>query len=158
MGFPGLAVGEAHTTVRRWYAARDAAAAVPGWLAFRYLFGREHNGFEPVGPIQLATRQRARDLAAEIVAALGGQLMAPPPPGLDDDPAWAAYLEAATMLEPGQRRMLMVWLMLPLQTDQASRQLWDDKGIQLRLLVHDMRRQGRGNRKPKRKGRRRKRK
>jgi hypothetical protein len=138
-------MGQAHRDAERWADAKAATARVPAWLAARWMFAQEYNAHRPQGPIQERTRAAAKQVAAQAISALGGDLMAPPPPGLGQDSAWSEFLAAVTPL--GDRRLgLVSWLLEDRLAQGAERVAWMDRIHRLRLLVKDMRKQQRANR------------
>jgi hypothetical protein len=93
---------------RRVATAQAAAEAVPAWLAFRWLAAQGYNAHQPLGRHQAADKKRAERLASALVEGLGGQLHAPQPPGLDRDPAWQAFTEAATAVGR-EHQWVLLW-------------------------------------------------
>lgn len=127
---------------RVWAQAKDAAHEVPRWLAWRWLFAQEYNAHQPQSEGQQEGKLRAGRVAAVIVEAMGGALMAPAPLGLTGDEAWQSWLTAARELEPDQRRSLMRVLLdqhiaeheVPRPDELALQR----KAHQLSLLLGDM--------------------
>jgi len=118
--------------------ARALSERVSQWLAFRYLFAQQYNAHRPQGN-QGYTKNLAAKVAGAIVSALGGSLMAPPPPGLDNDQAWTEFIDAAKRVsmdvypclmrsivdrnadrEATKQMVRLHVLMISLQTQQAA--------------------------------------
>jgi len=122
---------------------------VPAWLAFRWLFAQAYNAHQPQG-VQASTKRRAGQVAAALVDGMGGSIMAPPPPGLDADPAWQSFLDAALPLDSAQRSSLMSLLVVKRWPHRSAAgicgdDLRDRQRVQLALLLTDMHAQQRAN-------------
>ena len=97
--------------LKNWTEVRDATTSVTPWLAFRFLFAQGYNRHRPQGP-QVHTKQNAANVAQELVTALGGSLMAPPPRSLDSDPNWTRFVDLTMNLGgPHQRSLMNVLVM-----------------------------------------------
>lgn len=127
---------------KQWLDALTAAHGLPRWLCWRWLFAQDYNAHQPQSNIQREHKLRAGRVAGLVVEAMGGSLMAPPPPGLDSDEAWRTWLKAAQRLEPEQRRSLLLVL---LDRHLGTEQMRDDAaararqlGRQLALLLVDL--------------------
>jgi hypothetical protein len=121
---------------------------VPRWLAFRWLFAQAYNAHQPQKS-QARTKQHAGQVAAAIVEGMGGSIMAPPPPGLDEDAEWQAFVDAARVLDYGQCSSLMALVMAQQWPDLlrpgCCTAPWNSTRTRLALLLCDLQVQQRAN-------------